>query len=568
MFTFTPLPHTEAVSRIEELPVVTREVMRGLVPELQAHAFTVAGLQGAEQMARVKKILGTVPAGANWTDAKKQVVAELTAGGLDPKTVQRRAETLLRTTAFRAYAATRYRVLMAQRDIFPFWQYKTAGDGNVRPAHTALHNQVFPAGHDIWQRIFPPWGWGCRCLVVPLTKRAAERMGAASEERRAKGEESLPAEGGLLKGQRQAPVIYTPNEADLIARSARLPGGISLEVDPTWGRSPWSEKGNLRPSWDYLESLYKDDPEAFAAFRDWSEKTEIRKGVTVSAWIGGDDALAKVSTKAPTKASKTKEIKPVKASVATVASALQAELRAAGATEAVVNFKGADLAVAQQMSESLADHLRDFPRLAERLDFFGTSTAQGAYVRERFLEEAQKYADGYWSNSGWPQADIDRQKRAMIDKYLRRKISRMPKASAFYHRKGKGKDILVMNKKGANPINVEVAAMERSVDSGWWPKTIKGTPPGKFITTHELGHAMDALLDLRRQPEIIQIWRTQVQKLTRAQAADQLSIYGASELAEMIAEAWTEYRHAPKPRQLALEIGSIIQQKYLAAFPS
>ena len=115
-------------------------------------------------------------------------------------------------------------------------------------------------------------------------------MGAASEERKAKGEESLPAEGGLLKGQRQAPVIYTPNEADLIARSARLPGGISLEVDPTWGRSPWSEKGNLRPSWDYLESLYKDDPEAFDAFRDWSEKTEVRKGVTVSAWIGNGPA--------------------------------------------------------------------------------------------------------------------------------------------------------------------------------------------------------------------------------------------------------------------------------------
>jgi SPP1 gp7 family putative phage head morphogenesis protein len=307
MFTFAPLPHTEAVSRIEELPVVTREIMRGLVPELQAHAFTVAGLQGAEEMVRVKKILATVPAGANWTEAKKQVVAELTAGGLDPKTVQRRAETLLRTTAFRAYAATRYRVLMAQRDIFPFWQYKTAGDGNVRPAHTALHNQVFPAGHDIWQRIFPPWGWGCRCLVVPLTKRAAERMGAASEERRAKGEESLPAEGGLLKGQRQAPVIYTPNEADLIARSARLPGGISLEVDPTWGRSPWSEKGNLRPSWEYLESLYKDDPEAFAAFRDWSEKTEVRKGLTVSAWVDGKSALppaAKSVTKVATQAAK------------------------------------------------------------------------------------------------------------------------------------------------------------------------------------------------------------------------------------------------------------------------
>ncbi len=287
MFTFTPLPHTEAVSRIDGLPVVTREVMEGLLPELRAHAFTVAGLQGAEQMVRVKKILATVPEGANWTDAKKQVVAELTAGGLDPKTVQRRAETLLRTTAFRAYAATRYRVLMAQTDVFPFWQYKTAGDGNVRPAHIALHNQVFPAGHDIWQRIFPPWGWGCRCLIVPLTARAAGRM----QDAQASGEPP-PDDSSLLPTQRAKPVIYTPREADLIARSARLPSGISLEVDPTWGRSPWSEKGNLRPSWEYLASLYSEDLEAFAAFRAWAEITLIRPGLTVADWIGGKEAAA------------------------------------------------------------------------------------------------------------------------------------------------------------------------------------------------------------------------------------------------------------------------------------
>jgi SPP1 gp7 family putative phage head morphogenesis protein len=287
MFTFTPMPHDEAVKRIASLPIVSREVMQGLLPELRAHAFTVSGLTKASQLSRVKKLLESVPAGANWDDAKKQVVGELATAGITGKEAQRRAETLLRTTAFRAYAATRYQVLMRQTDVFPFWQYKTAGDGRVRPAHTALHNRIFPAGHPVWQRIFPPWGWGCRCLVVPLTKRTAEQMGVQGEELRAKGEESLPADGGLLKGQRQAPILYTPQEADLIEQSARLPGGISIEVEPSWGRAPWSEKGNLRPSWAYLEELYKDDAEAFAAFREWAEKTEISKGRTVGMWIDG-----------------------------------------------------------------------------------------------------------------------------------------------------------------------------------------------------------------------------------------------------------------------------------------
>ena len=292
MFTFTPMPHDEAVKRIASLPIVSREVMQGLLPELRAHAFTVSGLTKASQLSRVKKILESVPAGANWDDAKKQVVGELATAGITGKEAQRRAETLLRTTAFRAYAATRYQVLMRQTDVFPFWQYKTAGDGRVRPAHTALHNRIFPAGHEIWQRIFPPSGWGCRCLVVPLTQRAAERMGAQGEEQRAKGEGTMPPEGGLLPGQRQAPTLYTPKEADLISRSARLPEGISIEVEPSWGRSPWAEKGNLRPSWEYLASLYSEDLEAFAAFRAWAEITFIRPGLTVAEWISGKEAAA------------------------------------------------------------------------------------------------------------------------------------------------------------------------------------------------------------------------------------------------------------------------------------
>lgn len=297
MFTFTPMPHDEAVKRIASLPIVSREVMQGLLPELRAHAFTVSGLTKASQLARVKKILEGVPAGANWDEAKKQVVGELATAGITGKEARRRAETLLRTTAFRAYAATRYQTLMRQTDVFPFWQYKTAGDGRVRPAHTALHNRILPAGHPVWQRIFPPSGWGCRCLVVPLTRRAAERLGIQGEEQRAKGEEPqadapLFDKDGLLKTQRQAPILYTPQEADLIARSARLPEGISIEVDPSWGSSPWAVKGNLRPTWEYLASLYSEDLEAFAAFRAWAEITFIRPGLTVAEWISGKEASA------------------------------------------------------------------------------------------------------------------------------------------------------------------------------------------------------------------------------------------------------------------------------------
>lgn len=68
-------------------------------------------------------------------------------------------------------SATYYR-LMDQVKIFPYWQYKTIGDNRVRESHRMIHNAVFPVlvnglPNPVWQKLFPPNGWGCRCYVVP-----------------------------------------------------------------------------------------------------------------------------------------------------------------------------------------------------------------------------------------------------------------------------------------------------------------------------------------------------------------------------------------------------------------
>jgi len=95
----------------------------------------------------------SVPAGeVTWAKAKKNIAAELEER-LGGEEAVKRAELLLRTHTFRGYAASRYRSLMAQRDVFPFWQYKTHGDGRVRPSHAALNGKILPAGHPVWQKI-------------------------------------------------------------------------------------------------------------------------------------------------------------------------------------------------------------------------------------------------------------------------------------------------------------------------------------------------------------------------------------------------------------------------------
>lgn len=283
MFTFTPLPHEEAVRRIAELPLVSRAVMDEMLPELRAYAFTITGLDVGDQMAKVRDVIAAVPKGdKTWDKARQEIAAEL-VDDLGGKASQRRAELLLRTHVFRGYAASRYRRLMQQVDVFPYWQYKTHGDGNVRPSHAALNGKIFPAGHDIWQRIFPPHDWGCRCLVVPLTKGAMERKMAESEGQRAESRN----DGNLLPSQIVKPEAFTEREADLIAKNRRLPNGVSLEPSNTWAQSPWSTPGTVKHDWKLIRARYDDQPEVLAAFEAWAKRTIISElGITVDEWLG------------------------------------------------------------------------------------------------------------------------------------------------------------------------------------------------------------------------------------------------------------------------------------------
>lgn len=44
--------------------------------------------------------------------------------------------------------------------------YRTAGDGQVRPAHAALDGITLPPTHPFWMQYMTPNGWKCRCRVV------------------------------------------------------------------------------------------------------------------------------------------------------------------------------------------------------------------------------------------------------------------------------------------------------------------------------------------------------------------------------------------------------------------
>jgi predicted SprT family Zn-dependent metalloprotease len=67
-------------------------------------------------------------------------------------------------------------------DAFPFWMYVTMDYGKERMEHKALNGKVLPWDDPFWDTHYPPWDWGCRCMVIKMTKSQGEEKGIADSK--------------------------------------------------------------------------------------------------------------------------------------------------------------------------------------------------------------------------------------------------------------------------------------------------------------------------------------------------------------------------------------------------
>lgn len=198
------------------------------------------------------------------------------------------------TANLTAEAAANYQRLKAKSGKFPYWRYVTAGDEKVREEHRKLDGVTLMHDDPLWNKIYPPNGWKCRCYVVPRMKNeVSEEMVKISKETVAKYMES--DEWAKIKathfdrGGSRTDIFHSDDM--YIRKFAKMAAKFLRKVTPTdWG---------LKHSYTQLTREAKNKMKEYkgAAEEWWKKQThffiEGKERIVVEDYAGRKAMMAK-----------------------------------------------------------------------------------------------------------------------------------------------------------------------------------------------------------------------------------------------------------------------------------
>jgi SPP1 gp7 family putative phage head morphogenesis protein len=181
-----PIIDRAAASLIEKR-AVTPEQFRALDVNAKRAAFTVAKLQSTALLGRVQKaLIDDVREGGTLQQFRAKV-ADAVDGVLSPSQV----ETVYRSQLGLAQAAGQRAVISNPMvaDAFPYVMWVATRDTRVRETHLEMerHGQngsaVYRRDDPIWNELWAPAEWNCRCAIISLSLEDAARHGSREAKR-------------------------------------------------------------------------------------------------------------------------------------------------------------------------------------------------------------------------------------------------------------------------------------------------------------------------------------------------------------------------------------------------
>jgi SPP1 gp7 family putative phage head morphogenesis protein len=431
---------------------------------------------------------------------------------------KRQAEALVRTSVNHISSEARSAVNKANDDILKGEEYVSVLDGRTTIGCAALDGKIL--GFD--EPPFTPRHWNCRSLRVPVLQDRFQEEGLEGTRASMDGPVSAKRTySGWLKGQSKEFRVQVLGKE----RAALFDAG-KLSLD------------------DFVDA--NGNPISLKQLQVLDGATNVRK--TPKVVPKPTPGTGKIPGQA-------KKFVPAKTIKEAEKFAIDNDLAR------VAKFGKLDVAIANEMNQSMLENIERMPALKGRMSFIGSAQENGRLWNEGNFQYTLFQVRSMYPNKS------EEQKYAIAKKYAK-KTKTSGKTYAFARDKNRGinadffKDVdgIAYNEAWGKKASVDKfkASLAKDVESKWHPE---GTATLRSVMDHEIGHQIDYMLKLSKNPELQKLFSE-----NRENMGEVLSRYGNKNIAEFIAESWAEYINNPTPRPLAKQVGDLMNAEYAKQF--
>ncbi|EOV8477640.1 phage minor head protein [Acinetobacter baumannii] len=228
------LPPSDAISYLEEKGFKIGWDWHETLDNAHSKAFTVAKIARMDLLQDIRQSLITaMEKGQTLEQWKASITPTLQEKGWwGKKTVinpegreqevqlgsPRRLRTIYDTNMQSAFAAGRYKAMLAGAEARPYWEWRHITISNPRKQHVALNGRLFRFDDPFWNVAYPPSEWGCKCRVIARSAREVEGKEILSGE----GNESDIYERVGVDRNTGADVIVKRTQFDIPTKDGKL----------------------------------------------------------------------------------------------------------------------------------------------------------------------------------------------------------------------------------------------------------------------------------------------------------------------------------------------------------
>ncbi|NWO18180.1 DUF935 family protein [Leptotrichia sp. oral taxon 223] len=219
------------------------------------------------------------------------------------------------------------------------------------------------------------------------------------------------------------------------------------------------------------------------------------------------------------------------------------------------DYTSIDVRCANEWNRGLAAMKNKYPEVAEQIKFVGSMQKRNELLKAELKNYAKnnKLAKGTKELLDYVLGKLNIKNNRTAESFHVTRLGNNPDENEIIKIVNKYAGISLNSNYYNNYDNV-IAERKRQVTNGWKPV---GCDTMKSIFDHEFGHQIDKLLGISKSKDVKEYFETNKTVISK-----NLSKYATVKVEEFIAEAWSEYKNNPKPREISRKVGKFIERSW------